>query len=184
MHSDTTILGPTQLDIQIAQDETIQSQINSLNVTGAKVTRNMVIVPVENTLIYIEPIYQTLVNESNLPVLKKVVVASGNKVAIGNDLTEAAQNLISQYATNIELENTEDINGLIQAIIKANNNLSDSLNGKNWELMGTDIRRLQDLVNSLEQQIKERKKESSKENSENTTLQNSIISNGNTTITE
>ena len=50
--------------------------------------------------------------------------------------------------------------------------------------MGTDIRRLQDLVNSLEQQIKERKKESSKENSENTTLQNSIISNGNTTITE
>lgn len=184
LHSDTTILGPKQLDIQIAQDETIQSQINSLNVTGAKVTRNMVIVPVENTLIYIEPIYQTLVNESNLPVLKKVVVASGNKVAIGNDLTEAAQNLISQYATNIELENTEDINGLIQAIIKANNNLSDSLNGKNWELMGTDIRRLQDLVNSLEQQIKERKKESSKENSENTTLQNSIISNGNTTITE
>ena len=98
LHSDTSILGPTQLDTQIAQDETIQSQIDSLSVTGAKVTRNMIIVPVENTLLYVEPIYQTLVNESNIPVLKKVIVASGNKVAIGNNLQEATQSLISKSA--------------------------------------------------------------------------------------
>lgn len=177
LNSNTAILGPTQLDTQIAQDETIQGEINSLTVTGAKVTRNMIILPIENTLIYIEPIYQTLVNETNLPVLKKVIVASGNKVAIGNNLSEAVENLISQYATNIEIESTEDIDGLIDSIIKANNNLTDSLNGNNWELMGTDIQRLQELINNLEKQVEEEKKEASKNNTtvENTTVEENII---------
>ena len=138
LHSDTSILGPTQLDTQIAQDETIQSQIDSLSVTGAKVTRNMIIVPVENTLLYVEPIYQTLVNESNIPVLKKVIVASGNKVAIGNNLQEATQSLISKSATKIELNSTDDIEGLIDSIIKANDNLSESLESNNTVIC-TDI---------------------------------------------
>lgn len=185
LHSDTSILGPTQLDTQIAQDENIQNQIESLTVTGAKVTRNMIIVPVENTLLYIEPIYQTLVNESNTPTLKKVIVASGNKVAIGENLQDAVENLISQYATKIDLNNTEDIDGLIDSIIKANDNLSDSLNSNNWELMGADIQKLQDLIETLKKQTDEQKKddennvvdENGIENDveENQTIKNSIF---------
>lgn len=163
LHSDSGILGPAQLDSQISQNDNIQSQINSLTVTGAKVTRNMIVVPVENTLLYIEPVYQTLVNESNLPVLKKVIVASGNKVTIGDDLEGAVNNLISQYANNIEVESTEDINGLIDAIIKANDNLSDSLNSKSWDLMGSDIKKLQNLIENLKEQVEEDKQDDSKD---------------------
>ena len=177
LHSDTSILGPTQLDTQIAQDETIQSQIDSLSVTGAKVTRNMIIVPVENTLLYIEPIYQTLVNESNIPVLKKVIVASGNKVAIGNNLQEATQSLISKSATKIELNSTDDIEGLIDSIIKANDNLSESLESNNWEIMGTDIQKLQSLINTLKKKNNEEKK-----NDNNTVVEENIVSNE--TVTE
>ena len=177
LHSDTSILGPTQLDTQIAQDETIQSQIDSLSVTGAKVTRNMIIVPVENTLLYVEPIYQTLVNESNIPVLKKVIVASGNKVAIGNNLQEAIQSLISKSATKIELNSTDDIEGLIDSIIKANDNLSESLESNNWEIMGTDIQKLQSLINTLKKKNNEEKK-----NENNTVAEENIVSNE--TVTE
>ena len=177
LHSDTSILGPTQLDTQIAQDETIQSQIDSLFVTGAKVTRNMIIVPVENTLLYVEPIYQTLVNESNIPVLKKVIVASGNKVAIGNNLQEATQSLISKSATKIELNSTDDIEGLIDSIIKANDNLSESLESNNWEIMGTDIQKLQSLINTLKKKNNEEKK-----NDNNTVAEENIVSNE--TVTE
>ena len=170
LQSDTNILGPTQLDTQISQDETIQKEIDSLSVTGAKVTKNMIIVPVENTLIYIEPVYQTLVNESNIPKLKKVIVASGNKVAIGKSLNEAIENLISQYAANIELENTDEIDDLIETIIKANDNLSDSINTNNWELMGTDIQKLQELINLLKKKVQSEK-------GENTTNENQITKN-------
>ena len=117
------------------------------------------LIPVGNTIIYIEPIYQTLINESNLPVLKKVIVASGNKLTIGNNLQEAIENLISQYAVNIDLETTEDLDGLLDSIIKANGNLTESLKSSNWELMGSDIKKLQELINTLEKQLEEDRKE-------------------------
>ena len=89
--------------------------------------------------------------ESKIPALKKIVVASGNKVAIGDNLEEALNNLISREASNIEVENTEDIDGVIDAIIKANKNLLESTSNNDWELMGTDIEKLQSLINTLEE---------------------------------
>ena len=93
-----------------------------------------------------------------MPILKKVVVASGNKVAIGNNLQEAIERLVSQEASRIEIENTDDEKGLIEAIIKANNNLSQSSANNDWELMGKDINRLQSLITQLEELMKETEK--------------------------
>ena len=177
LHSNTNIIGVNQLDSQIAQDENIQSEIGALTVTGSKITKNMIIVPVENTLIYIEPIYQTLLNESNLPILKKVIVASGNKVAIGDNLQEAIGNLISQEATNIEIKSTDNKDDLIDSIIKANDNLSDSLNSNSWDLMGTDIKRLQELIGNLKEQVEEEKNENNEDEENTNTLSNEAIDN-------
>ena len=149
--ADSNIVGPMQLDQQIEEDEAISAELESLNTTGTRLTKQMIIVPINNTLLYVEPIYQTMLNESEIPLLKKVVVASGNKVAIGDTLSKALQNLLSQYAVDIEVENTEDIEGLIDAIIKANDNLTESNNSNDWELMGSDLKRLQELINSLEE---------------------------------
>lgn len=179
---DSNILGPMQLDNQIEQDETIYAEIQSLNTTGTRVTRDMLVVPVNNTLLYVESIYQTKLNEeSKIPVLKKIVVASGNKVAIGDNLEEALSNLLSKEASNIEVENTDDIDGLINAIVKANKNLSESTGNKDWELMGTDIKKLQSLINTLEKlkadedKKKEHEKEEQQKNNENIDFSNIVI---------
>ena len=167
---DSNIVGPMQLDKQIEEDEAIAAELETLNVTGTKLTKEMIIVPIENTLLYVEPIYQTLLNESEVPILKKVVVASGNKVAIGDTLTKALENLLSKYAVDIEVENTDNLEGLIEAIIKANSNLSESSNNNDWEMMGKDIKKLQDLITSLEKVKKEEDKkqeELEKSNSDN-----------------
>ena len=148
--ADSNIVGPMQLDKQMEEDELIASELEALNTTGTKLTKQMLIVPIDNTLLYVEPIYQTMLNESEVPVLKKVIVASGNKVAIGDTLTEGLENLLSKYAVDIEIENTDDIEGLIEAIIKANKNLTDSNNNNDWEMMGKDVKKLQDLITSLE----------------------------------
>ena len=159
---DSNCVGPMQLAKQIEEDDAISAELEALNVSGTRVTKQMIIVPIENTLLYVEPIYQTWLNEeNNLPQLKKVIVSSGNKVAIGNNLTQALQNLLSKNAVAIEIENTEDIEGLIEAIIKANKNLKQSNSNGNWELMGKDIEKLQTLINTLEEtKIKKEKKDS------------------------
>jgi len=107
-------------------------------------------VPIENTILYVEPIYQILVNESPVPVLKRVIVSSGNKLAIGNTLGEALENLLSQYAVNIEVESNDDIEAVIESLIKANKNLKSSSESNNWTLMGQDIEKLQELIDKLE----------------------------------
>ena len=56
-------------------------------------------------------------DKSQVPLLKKVVVASGNKVAIGNNIEEAIANLLSQEAISIEVE-AEDKNELRESFIR------------------------------------------------------------------
>ena len=167
---DSNVIGPMQLDKQIEEDEAIASELSTINVSGTKITKKMIVVPIENTILYVEPVYQTMLNEkSDIPVLKKVIVASGNKVAIGDNLNLALQKLLSQYAVDIEVENTDDIQGLIEAIIKANNNLTQSNENQNWEMMGKDIQKLQTLINSLEEmENKEEKKKQNSNSTENT----------------
>lgn len=151
--SDTAILGTIQLDALIEQDEKISNEIQALNVTGAKITKNIIVVPINNTLLYVEPIYQIMLNETSeepIPVLKKVVVASGDKVAIGDNLQEALNNLLSQEAVSITVE-TNDLDALISEIIKANNNLEESNQSNNWEMIGRDMAKLQSLIEQLEE---------------------------------
>ena len=179
---DSNIVSPTQLDNQIEEDEAISSELETLETTGTRITKQMIIVPIENTLLYVEPIYQTMINESEIPLLKKIIVASGNKVAIGDTLQEALQNLLSNYAVDIEVENTEDIDGLIDSIIKANQNLKDSTNNNDWEMMGSDIERLQTLIDSLERMKQE--ETSNTTNTDASSDQINIINNDGNIINE
>ena len=111
--------------------------------------KHIIVIPINNTLLYIEPIYQVLLNETQVPVLKKIIVASGNKVAIGNNTKEAILNLLSQDAINIEIE-SENIDDIVLQIINANKNLNESNASGNWEMIGKDIEKLQDLIEQLE----------------------------------
>ena len=176
LSSDENILGLTQLDNKISQDEKIAEEIQKLDVTGAKVTKNMMVIPVNNTLLYIEQVYQTKQNESKVPKLKKVIVASGNKVAIGNNLLEAIENISSRDATSIDTYTTEDIDGLIQSIIKANNNLTESMESKDLELIGSDIKKLQEFINMLEKEKSNQKVQENVINENTNTTTNDINS--------
>lgn len=193
---DSNVLGLLQLDTQIEQNEEIYRQISSLNVSGTKLTKNIVVVPVANKLLYVEAIYQQYINEeSALPTLRKIVVASGNKVAIGDNLKSALTNLVSQNAIGIEIQNTDDVNGLIELIIKANKNLEQSTANGDWEMVGKDMERLQNLINQLdkvysEEQSKKqnetdaKKQETQSKDDENSTDKENVSNNTNSTSQE
>ena len=140
-----------QLNNQIEQDATISEELEELNTSGTKLIKDMTIVPIENSLLYIEPVYQVMLNESEIPVLKKVIVASGNTVTIGDDLNSALSNFFNdEYAVDLEIVNTDNIYELIDSVIKANNNLKQSVSSSDFEMIGKDISSLQTLINQLE----------------------------------
>lgn len=149
---ESNVAGIMQLNNQIEQDAAITKQLEDINTSGTRLIKDMIIVPIDNTLLYVEPIYQVMLNDdSQIPILKKVIVASGNIVAIGDSLEKAISNLFNDdYAVDLEFINIEDISALVDSVIKANNNLKDSLNASDFEMIGKDISTLQARINQLE----------------------------------
>ena len=173
--SENAILGTTQLDTLVEQDETISKELNALNTPGTKIQKNIIVVPINNTLLYVEPIYQDMLNDDNqVPVLKKVIVASGNKVAIGNDVQEAIKNLLSKEAIKIEFV-SENKNELIEQIINANKNLEQSNQSGDWEMIGKDMAKLQSLINQLETVNEQEKLQEVNANNEENINENELI---------
>lgn len=168
-NSESNIAGIMQLNNQIEQDSTISTELAKLNTTGTKLIKDMIIVPIDNSLLYVEPVYQVMLNESEIPVLKKVIVASGNTVTIGDDLNSAISNLFNDdYAVDLDIIDPENINDLIDSVIKANTNLTDSLNSNDFEMIGKDIVSLQNVINQLEtvrqNELEKQEKEQSSQN--------------------
>lgn len=176
--ADSNVLGPIQIETQINQDETISTDIASLNVSGTKITKGLLAVPIENTILYVEPIYQQLLNETTeqKPTLKRVVVASGNKIAIGNNLKEAIAKLLSKSAGNIDVTNPDSMEDLVSEIVKANNNLKNSSSNSDWKLFGEDMQKLTNLIEQLERIVTENNQSKSSNEVINETDNNTIVS--------
>ena len=155
---DSNVLGPISLEAQINQDETISQELASLNVSGTKITSDLIILPIENTLLYIKPIYQQLINETTQkPQLKRVVVASGNKVGIGDDINLALKNLLSKKALDINTLNADNIQDNILEVINAYKKMKESSKNSDWKLYGEDMDKLTKAIDQLEVTSKKQK---------------------------
>ena len=90
---DRLIFGPAQIDARIDQDPTISSQLTLWNQQGSSVLRgNLLVIPVGGSTLYVEPIYLQAV-AGRLPELRRVVLATGNKLVMEPTLEQALARL-------------------------------------------------------------------------------------------
>src|SRR5207245_7010692 len=86
--SDTTF-GPEQVEARINQDATVAAQLTLWNQQNSKVIYgNILIVPIANSLLYVQPLYLQG-QGANIPELKRVVAVSGGNVKMGDTLDQA-----------------------------------------------------------------------------------------------
>lgn len=82
------VYGPKQMSNRIEQDTEISQQLTLWDRSGSQVIRGeLLVIPIEESLIYVQPIYLRAQGGS-IPELKRVVVAHGNQVAMGTTLEE------------------------------------------------------------------------------------------------
>ena len=90
------ILGPIQVDARINQDEVISKDLSLWNQQGSQVLRGqMLVLPIDNTFLYVEPIYLQA-SEAKMPQLKKVVLALGNTLIYADTYEQALARLTGQ----------------------------------------------------------------------------------------
>lgn len=90
---DKLVYGPLQVETRIDQDPAIASQLTLWNQSGSRVIRgNLLVIPIGNSNLYVEPIYLQAA-QGPLPELKRVVVATGNRIAMEPTLEAALARL-------------------------------------------------------------------------------------------
>lgn len=87
------IFGPMQIEARINQDQNISKDLTLWNQQGSQVLRGqMLVLPVDDTLLYIEPIY-IQASEARMPQLKKVAMAMGNRLVYADSYEQALADL-------------------------------------------------------------------------------------------
>jgi uncharacterized protein len=97
------IFGPMQIAARINQDQNISKDLTLWNQQGSQVLRGqMLVLPIADTFLYVDPIY-IQATQARMPQLKKIVLATGNRLVYADtyeealaQLSQGAQKLIQQ----------------------------------------------------------------------------------------
>jgi hypothetical protein len=86
--------GPAQVQARANQDTEISQQLTLWNQQKSTVYRgNLLVIPIENTMLYVEPLYLQSTN-AKIPEFKRVIVAYGNEITMQPTLGQALEVLI------------------------------------------------------------------------------------------
>jgi uncharacterized membrane protein (UPF0182 family) len=93
---DRLVYGPRQVNARIDQDAYISQQITLWGQIGSQVIRgSLLIIPIENSLLYVQPLYLSASDKVGLPELRRVIVAYENNVVMEENLELALRRLFS-----------------------------------------------------------------------------------------
>lgn len=104
------VYGPMQVEAQIDQNTEISKEFSLWSSAGSSYSRgNMFVVPIEDSLLYIEPVYLEATN-SSIPEVKRVIVAYGDQIAYEATLADALNSLFGEGSAH-ESPGSEEASG-------------------------------------------------------------------------
>jgi len=90
-----TILGPTQVNARILATPSISSDLSLLNQQGSRVIlSNLLVVPVDESLLYVQPIFVQGSAPNSFPLLQRVAVFYNNQVGYADNLEDAIREVV------------------------------------------------------------------------------------------
>ena len=90
----TTVPGPGQVQAQFDSDAEVGQQLNLLRQGQTEViSGNLLTLPVGGGLLYVQPVYVRSTGETSYPLLRKILVSFGDKIAFEDTLDEALDSL-------------------------------------------------------------------------------------------
>ncbi|MFA5636032.1 MAG: UPF0182 family protein, partial [Anaerovoracaceae bacterium] len=159
------VYGPIQVEGFIDQQTDISKEFSLWNSSGSSYTRgNMFVIPIEDSLVYVEPIYLEATN-SSLPEVKRVIIYYNDRIAYEETLAEALDAMFgagsgSQLNGGDEEPATEtppatpddgvsDTDTLIRNAVAAYNNAVEAQAQGDWAAYGRYLSELEGYLNKL-----------------------------------
>lgn len=93
------IYGPKQVINRINADTEISGQVTLWNQRGSKlIWGTMLVIPIKESLLYVQPLYLQAEGGKPIPELKRVIVVHENKIAMGENLEQSLNKLFGSGA--------------------------------------------------------------------------------------
>ncbi|MEG0074551.1 MAG: UPF0182 family protein [Eubacterium sp.] len=157
------VYGPMQIEQRIDQNTVISPQLTLLGQQGSAVLRgNLMTIPIENAIIYVEPIYiQASAGANNLPEVKKVIVCYQNEIVMADSLNQALGEIFNYDAGAAPKASNTAVTtaggtgaGAADLSIRANQIFQEAQNAQksgDWAGYGNKLNELQTVLNELQQ---------------------------------
>jgi uncharacterized membrane protein (UPF0182 family) len=167
------VMGPSQIDAQIAQEPNISRDFSLWENSGSTYRRgNMFVIPIEDSIMYVEPIYLNA-KENSIPEVKKIILYYGDRIAYEDTLAKALDTMFGAgtgdaiAVTDPTGENGDDdsptttpdpntVDGqqqttdqIIQGAVDAYNAAVAAQKAGDWTKYGQELKRLEDYLNQL-----------------------------------
>ena len=154
-----TIYSPILFKNRIQQDPNISKEISLWAGKGSEVIYgDIIIVPIEDSLLYLNTIYLKANSENSMPEMKRVILSNGDKIVIEENIEKALLKLFNynsfeenKNSNKDETSNTEitsDNSGVKEAADLFNKAIEAQKNG-DWATYGEFINKLGDVLNKM-----------------------------------
>ena len=153
---DKLIYGPRQIEARIDQDAAISEQFTLWGQKGSQVIRgNLLVIPIEKSILYVEPVYLKA-ERGQLPELRRVVVASGDFIAMEETLAESL-NAIYAGLSKEELptsapttpEEPDRLSELAKLAQEHYNKAQELLKEGDWAGWGEELEKMEEALSRL-----------------------------------
>ena len=127
----TTIPGPTQVQNNFESDPVVAQQLSLLRRGGSDVVLgNLLSLPIAGGMLYVEPVYVQAAGEQGYPLLRKVLVGYGPRVAMEDTLAQALEKVFVGESNGGTGSNPGDVDSdpaqrLAQALVDAQQAIAD-----------------------------------------------------------
>ncbi|MBV4420242.1 UPF0182 family protein [Clostridium tyrobutyricum] len=154
-----TVYSPYLFKQRLNQDPNISQELSLWNKDGSKVQYgDTIILPIDNSLLYIEPVYLRASGKDSIPEMKRVIVSYGDKMILSQNIDTAMQELFnynqndnSQPDSNQKNSNDLDDSKskMLQNIKDLYNKAIDAQKNGDWSKYGDYIKQLGENIDKL-----------------------------------
>jgi hypothetical protein len=158
------VYGPRQIDARIDQDPVISQQLALWNQRGSTVIRgSLLAIPIDQSLIYVQPLYLAASEQGALPELRRVIVAYGNQIAMEPTLEQSLTRIFGGRLATVPAaaaaasapagprEAPPTGRALAQRALEIYQRAQEALRRGDWAQYGAEQKRLEETLRSLTQ---------------------------------
>lgn len=147
-----TVYGTLHIENKIDNDPNISKEISLWDQGGSNVIKgNLLVIPIKESLLYVEPIYITAKNSAALPEVKRIAVAYGDKVAMEPTIGEALDVIFANKTPSAGDDEEKTLEMLIDEASKKYNEMqSYSANG-GYKAFGAALDELGKIFDEIEE---------------------------------